>query len=538
MCRKPAARHCDANDFVMDLTDWLDGVKRRIVARSIVDEALSIYPDAASMISRSKLLRSEAKAGLAELKPFAHEHLKSSLWSKEDRALRLERQAQLKILQSEQLLHAALSHYPDSPEAHIALANQYRQQHQHAEIHRDIDAMARAETMLRAHASSLVATESSRASHFAYLGGHGALSLDTNPRGAEVLLHRYELKNRRLRPGFVRTIGKTPIIEHPLPMGSYLLIIRAKGHQEVRYPVHIGRQELWDGVPPNGKRTYPISLPPKGLLSENECYIPAGWFISGGDERAMSSLPLRRIWLNGFVMSRFPVTNSEYIEFMNHLVAEGLESDALAHAPRESTRVQQMQGTILYGRMADGRFCLKKDQDGDVWRADWPALKINWRNACAYAAYKSRVSGMTWRLPNEMEWEKSARGVDGRHFPWGDFLDPSWTCMRRSHSGRMLPFSVTSAPVDVSPFGVFGQGGNARDWTSSIYLPEGPSVSDGMLLSGESSNSMRLDESFYTVKGGSWYDQERFSRICSRTSELWSRGNANLSGRFVRGLNW
>ena len=169
--------------------------------------------------------------------------------------------------------------------------------------------------MLRAHASSLKASEHVRHSHFAYLAGHGTLSVDSNPSGAEVLLHRYEVKNRRLQSNFISVIGKTPIRNHPLPMGSYLLLLRAKGHDDVRYPVHIGRQDVWDGVPPCEDLMFPISLHPKGLLSENECYIPAGWFLSGGDDQALSSLPLRRIWLNGFVMSRFPVTNLEYIGF-------------------------------------------------------------------------------------------------------------------------------------------------------------------------------------------------------------------------------
>ena len=54
------------------------------------------------------------------------------------------------------------------------------------------------------------------------------------------------------------------------------------------------------------------------------------------------------------------------------------------------------------------------------WRPDLPVLNVDWHCATAYAAWKAEREGTPWRLPWDLEWEKAARGVDGRIFPWGD----------------------------------------------------------------------------------------------------------------------
>jgi len=61
----------------------------------------------------------------------------------------------------------------------------------------------------------------------------------------------------------------------------------------------------------------PIGLPPSGQLSAAEVYVPAGWFWAGGDDEATDAIARRRLWVDAFTIARFPVTNREYIAFLD-----------------------------------------------------------------------------------------------------------------------------------------------------------------------------------------------------------------------------
>jgi formylglycine-generating enzyme required for sulfatase activity len=103
---------------------------------------------------------------------------------------------------------------------------------------------------------------------------------------------------------------------------------------------------------------------------------------------------------------------------------------------------------------------------------------VTWTQARRYAAWRAQREALPWRLPAELEWEKAARGVDGRFFPWGDHLDPSFCCMLRSHLGRPLPALVSDFPFDESPYGVRGLAGNMRDWCLDLVSAEGQSLQE------------------------------------------------------------
>ncbi|MCB9676222.1 MAG: SUMF1/EgtB/PvdO family nonheme iron enzyme [Alphaproteobacteria bacterium] len=93
-----------------------------------------------------------------------------------------------------------------------------------------------------------------------------------------------------------------------------------------------------------------------------------------------------------------------------------------------------------------------------------------------YLAWLAERTGRPWRLPGELEFEKAARGVDGRYFPWGDQSDPAWSCMADSHRDERQPVSVDAFPVDCSVWGVRHLGGAtsslaARTRTAPWCLP-------------------------------------------------------------------
>jgi formylglycine-generating enzyme required for sulfatase activity len=180
---------------------------------------------------------------------------------------------------------------------------------------------------------------------------------------------------------------------------------------------------------------------------------------------ASNVLSRRRVWVDGFSLSRVHVTNRDYLGFLDDLVAQGREADALRHAPRERGGTVGEQGSLIYG-YEGGRFSLRPDADGDVWLPDCPVTMVDWLGAAAFAAWQAARTGQAWRLPHELEWEKGARGVDGRFFPWGDGFDPSWCCIRASHQGRRLPAEVGRYPVDESVYGARDLAGNMRDCTA------------------------------------------------------------------------
>jgi len=97
---------------------------------------------------------------------------------------------------------------------------------------------------------------------------------------------------------------------------------------------------------------------------------------------------------------------------------------------------------------------------------------VSWYAACAYARWLAARTGAAWRLPTSLEWEKAARGVDGRVYPWGDDFDHSWCHVFGSDGDRSdRPSPVDSFPADCSVYGVRGAAGSVRELTADEYDP-------------------------------------------------------------------
>ena len=158
---------------------------------------------------------------------------------------------------------------------------------------------------------------------------------------------------------------------------------------------------------------------------------------------------------------------------------------------------------------------------------------IDCYGASAYAKWYASKHAVNWRLPSEYEWEKSARGADRRIHVWGDNFDPSWSCMRFSHSAEISPSSIHDFPIDESVYGVKGMAGNMCDWTMSKDFPEGLPITNHRApeaLCSDTTEPMRIR------KGGSWYYDARISRISFRYQDFANHRNQYLGFRLARSL--
>lgn len=470
MARDPAARFGSAAELGAALGSWLEGSKRRARALELVGVAERLLAEAVRLRERAAAARANARAALGDVPKWAPEAGRHVGWSLEEEAAEHDRGATLREHGAEQRLQAALTH-GDSTEAHRMLAAYYRREHERAEAAGDDATRMRAEVFLTAHASALSGAE--RRAHLDYVRGDGALSVATEPPCERIELLRFREEHRRLVARHERSLGSAPV-DTALAMGSYLVELHARGREPTRWPALVERCGRWPRGRPGGEPSRPVPLPPAGSLQPDDVYVPEGWFLAGD--------PPRWMWAEGFLIKRFPVTNRQFIQFLDALVDEGREQEALAYAPRERPGGATDTGAIVYGQSVHGRFELRPDADGDLWDPEWPVIMVDYAGALAYADWVASRTGEAWRLPYELEWEKAARGVDGREYPWGDFIDTSWACCADGQRERPLPSVVTGYPVDESPYGVRGMGGNCCDWCvaqSPEDYPEGSAVQAG-----------------------------------------------------------
>jgi serine/threonine-protein kinase len=529
MEREPSDRHDHAGALMEAMRDWLDGADRQARARRIVEganrEHLAKIKD---MREDADQRRARSRRILDSLLPFDRAQDKAEGWKLADDAAAIEQEVLREEINWTQKLRSALNDAPDLEEAHAALAEHYAESLLRAETAHDQPSATSFAALLESHAGNLRAEE--RARYETLLQGDGRLTLMTEPERVHVVIKPYELVNRYLMANEEKARSETgPLRALSLARGSYLLCLTAPGYREVRYPVAIGRGEHWDGVRPGGSAPHPIRLLREEELGLDDVYIPAGWFVAGGDPRAGESLPRRRVWIDGFVIRRHPITNDEYIAFLNALVAEGRAAEAHRYCPRQppgATWKDEALIAYLHDERT-GKYVLKVPE---VERA-LPVVFVDWYAAMAYAAYWARRTRLPWRLPSELEWEKAARGVDGRFMPWGDQVEPTWACISGSHPERKGVMSVHSYPTDVSPYGVRGMAGNVRDWCVERWRLDGSRVEGDVA---QIDIATAADDAYRPMRGGAWISAGDLARLSVRYSEPPTKRHGVLGFRLAR----
>jgi len=191
------------------------------------------------------------------------------------------------------------------------------------------------------------------------------------------------------------------------------------------------------------------------VLAQEMVEIPAGAYTMGREDGPADERPAHRIALPAFRIDRYPVTNAQFADFLDAAGTHNPRGERLFDFDDPDARVHR----------ADGKWTADKGYENH------PAIEVTWAGARDYCAWRGK------RLPTEAEWEKAARGTDGRRYPWGNSAPDR---VRAQYSAR---FNET-APVDAfprgtSPYGVLGMAGNAWEWVSSAYRPYPYDARDG-----------------------------------------------------------
>ncbi len=206
-------------------------------------------------------------------------------------------------------------------------------------------------------------------------------------------------------------------------------------------------------------------------------YIPAGEFVMGATAEEAARLaaeyqvhpslfafecPQRKVNIPAFYIDRYPVTNAQYKKFV----------DAAGHRPPLGWRNRTFP---------DGK-------------ADYPVVNVDWKDADAYARWAGK------RLPTEEEWEKAARGADGRTYPWGNEWNDR-ACLMDDGKSPQVPGTIPVGcfPEGAGPYGVYDLVGNVAQWTATEA----------------SAPDLKKNWAWYVIKGAGRAHQMRFNFRCA-----------------------
>jgi formylglycine-generating enzyme required for sulfatase activity len=226
-------------------------------------------------------------------------------------------------------------------------------------------------------------------------------------------------------------------------------------------------------------------------------HIPAGEFLMGSDpEKDKDAFgdeqPQHRLPLPEYYIAKTPMTNTQYLAFV----------EATGHrAPKH---------------WEGGR------PTGD--KVNHPMVHASWHDAMACCQWLAEATGKAYRLPSEAEWEKAARGTDGRIWPWGNEWDEKRCNSGEGGRGDTTPVGQYSPRGD-GPYGCVDMAGNVLEWTLSL--------SKGYPYDPEDGREDPEAEGIRVVRGGAFGDDQWFVRCAVRGSLIPDYGDDRIGFRLV-----
>lgn len=200
---------------------------------------------------------------------------------------------------------------------------------------------------------------------------------------------------------------------------------------------------------------------------------------------SMAETPQQRQTLPSFWISKYPVTNQQYFDFLNAMPG---------HPPPS-----HWEGKSFFDELANH-----------------PITHVSWYDAVTYARWRGG------RLPSEFEWEKAARGNHKWDYPWGNKFD-SEKCNAQLDLDGFKTTPVGIFPEGASVFGVLDMAGNVWEWTASSFLA----------YPGHTGSEVNFDDSYYVTRGGSYWNPDIASRCSCRFQQDPRANYENLGFRIV-----
>jgi formylglycine-generating enzyme required for sulfatase activity len=239
--------------------------------------------------------------------------------------------------------------------------------------------------------------------------------------------------------------------------------------------------------------------------------IPAGEFLMGSadsDKKAQPyEKPQHRVFVSEFYLVKTPITVAQWAAFVQATQYKTTAEQQGSGFAWTGSKWEEVRGANWQAPRGPGSDVKAKQAH--------PVTQISWDDACEFCrwlnttpALKSLPSGFQFCLPTEAEWEKAARGADGRIYPWGDAAPDATYCNIGMNVEDTTPVERYSPKGD-SPFGLQDMAGNVWEWCQSKYKPYPYKPDDGREVI-DQSNDARV------VRGGSWGDDSGLARAACR----------------------